>query len=80
MKRKPTKCELLQDKVYHLCHVVSAESVASDQTEANILKRIDLKYRQKRKKKIAQRVSYLRIPLEKKALLFLSCKVKILQK
>ena len=30
LKLKPTKCELLQDKVHYLNHVASAESVATE--------------------------------------------------
>ena len=36
---KPTKCELLQDEVHYLVHVVSAEGVATDPAKVEAIKK-----------------------------------------
>ena len=39
LKLKPTKCELLQDEVHYLGHVVSAEGVATDPAKVEAIKK-----------------------------------------
>ena len=39
LKLKPTKCELLQDEVYYLRHVVSTKGVATDPANVETIKK-----------------------------------------